>query len=188
MAEELKGKRIAFLATDGVEQIEYTQPWQAIEGAGAEAELVSTHDGEIRGFNHLEPGDSFRVHRTAADAKASDYDGLVVPGGVANPDFLRMDENAVRFVQDFFEQSKPVAAICHGPWILVEAGVVKGRTLTSFPSLRTDIRNAGGDWVDEEVCVDNGLTTSRKPSDLEAFCAKAVEEFAEGQHARQETA
>ena len=185
MAEELKGKRIAFLATDGVEQIEYTQPWEAIRNAGAEVELVSTHGGEIRGYNHLEPGDSFRVNRTAVEAQASDYDGLVLPGGVANPDFLRTDESAVRFVKDFFEQAKPVAAICHGPWTLVEADVVEGRTLTSFPSLKTDIRNAGGKWVDEEVCVDNGLTTSRKPSDLESFCAKAIEEFAEGKHGRQ---
>ncbi|MEX1081049.1 MAG: type 1 glutamine amidotransferase domain-containing protein [Halofilum sp. (in: g-proteobacteria)] len=185
MANELKGKRIAFLATDGVEQIEYTAPWDAVQAAGGQAELVSLQEGEIRGFNHLQPGDRFTVHRTVQSTQARDFDGLVVPGGVANPDFLRMDADAVRFVREFFEQSKPVAAICHGPWLLVEAGVVKGRTLTSFPSLRTDIENAGGHWVDREVCVDAGLTTSRKPDDLNAFCAKAVEEFAEGEHARQ---
>lgn len=185
MTEELKGKRIAFLATDGVEQIELTAPWDSVRNAGGEVELVSLKEGEIRGFNHLEPGDRFPVHRNAHSAQARDFDALVLPGGVANPDFLRMDADAVRFVREFFEQSKPVAAICHGPWTLVEAGVVKGRTLTSFPSLRTDIENAGGNWVDREVCVDNGLTTSRKPGDLDAFCAKAVEEFAEGEHARQ---
>ncbi len=185
MTDELKGKRIAFLATDGVEQVELTSPRDAIRGAGAAVELISLKQGEIRGYNHLEPGDRFPVDRSAQSTQARDFDGLVLPGGVANPDFLRMDADAVRFVREFFEQSKPVAAICHGPWTLVEAGVVKGRTLTSFPSLRTDIENAGGNWVDREVCVDNGLTTSRKPSDLEAFCAKAVEEFAEGEHARQ---
>jgi protease I len=182
MAEELKGRRIAFLATEGVEQVELEQPWKAIREAGAEVDLVSTEDGEVQAFNHLDKGDTFPVDKTVDDARAEDYDGLVLPGGVANPDFLRTDERAVAFARAFFEQDKPVAAICHGPWTLVEAGVLNGRTITSWPSLQTDIRNAGGTWVDEEVHVDNGLVSSRKPDDLPAFCAKAVEEFAEGRH------
>jgi deglycase len=188
MANELQGKKIAFLATDGVEQVELTEPWKAVEQAGGEPELVSIEPGEIQGVNHMDKGDTFRVDKTVADADAGEYDALVQPGGVANPDFLRMNEDAVRFVRAFFEQGKPVAAICHGPWTLVEADVVRGRTLTSWPSLKTDIRNAGGTWVDEEVQVDGGLVTSRKPDDLPAFCAKLVEEFAEGVHARQREA
>jgi protease I len=179
---QLDGKKIAFLATDGVEQVELTEPWEAVEKEGAKPELVSLEDGQILAFQHLEHGDRFDVDRTVSDANAGDYDGLVLPGGVANPDFLRADEDAVAFVRAFFEAGKPVGAICHGPWTLVEAGVVDGLTLTSFPSIRTDIRNAGGNWVDEEVHVDKGLTTSRKPDDLPAFCAKIVEEFAEGRH------
>lgn len=185
MSNELQGVRIAFLATDGVEQIELTRPWEAIKGAGAEVSLISTNTGQIQGFNHLDKGDTFQVDKSVADANPADYDGLVVPGGVANPDALRTDPGAVRFTRQFFEDHKPVAAICHGPWVLIEAGVVDGRTLTSWPSLQTDIRNAGGEWVDEEVHVDKGLVTSRKPDDLDAFCAKAVEEFAEGKHASQ---
>ncbi len=186
MAGKLDGKRIAFLTADeGVEQIELTSPWEAIEDAGAEVELLSPGGFEVQGFEHLDKGGTFHADRKVADADASDYDGLVLPGGVANPDQLRMDEDAVAFVRDFFEAGKPVAAICHGPWTLVEAGVVDGRTLTSFPSIRTDIRNAGGNWVDEEVHVDAGLVTSRKPDDLEAFNAKAIEEFAEGVHSEQ---
>ncbi len=185
MAGELQGKTIAFLATDGVEQIEYTEPRQAVEQAGGTAELVSVKPGQIQGFNHLDKGDTFPVDRVASGVSADDYDGLVLPGGVANPDFLRTDKDAVNFVRSFFEAGKPVAAICHGPWTLVEADVVKGRTLTSWPSLRTDIENAGGAWVDEEVHVDRGLVTSRKPDDLPAFNAKLVEEFAEGVHAEQ---
>jgi deglycase len=185
MAEELNGKKIAFLAAEGVEQVELTEPWQAVEQAGGSPELISVEDGEVQAFNHLDKADTFPVDKTAKEADASDYDGLVLPGGVANPDFLRTDEDAVRFVRDFFEQGKPVGVICHGPWTLVEAGVVKGRTLTSWPSLQTDLRNAGANWVDEEVVVDAGLVSSRKPDDLPAFCAKLVEELAEGEHADQ---
>jgi protease I len=184
MEKTLEGKRIAFLATDGVEQSEFIQPWEAVKAAGAEAELVSLEAGEIQAMNHDEKGEKLDVDKTTADAKPDDYDGLVLPGGVANPDRLRMDKKAVRFVKGFFEQKKPVAAICHGPWLLVEAGILKGRTVTSWPSLKTDITNAGGAWVDEEVHVDNGLVTSRKPDDLDAFCAKAIEEFREGKHQR----
>ena len=185
MANELQGKKIAFLAADGVEQVELTEPWQAIKDAGGEPELLSIAAGEIQAFNHLDHGDTFPVDTEVADANAADYDGLVLPGGVANPDFLRGDENAVGFVRDFFEQGKPVGVICHGPWTIVEAGVVKGRTITSWPTLRTDIVNAGGTWVDEEVCVDAGLVSGRKPDDLPAFCAKIVEEFGEGEHDEQ---
>ncbi len=185
MADELKGKKVAFLATDMFEQVELTEPWKALESAGAELELVSLKDGEIQGFNHYDKADKFKVDRTVEEANASDYDTLVLPGGVGNPDTLRRDENAVRFVRDFFEQGKPVGAICHAPWMLVEAGVVRGRTLTSFPSLQTDIRNAGGNWVDEKVVVDSGLVTSRKPDDLPAFNKKLIEEFAEGRHEEQ---
>jgi deglycase len=185
MADELKGKKIAFLATDMVEQAELTEPWQALEGAGAELELVSLEDGEIQGFNHYDKADKFKVDKRVEEADASDYDGLVLPGGVGNPDRLRADENAVAFVRDFFEQGKPVGAICHAPWLLIEAGVVRDRPLTSFPSLQTDVRNAGGKWVDQEVVVDSGLVTSRKPDDLPAFNEKLIEEFAEGRHEEQ---
>jgi protease I len=183
--QSIHGKRIAFLATDGFEQVELTEPWKAVEEAGGKSELVSIKSGQIQGMNHDEKADKFSVDKTIDQVSAEDYDGLVLPGGVANPDYLRVNEHAVDFVRDFFKQQKPVAAICHGPWTLVEAGVVEGRTLTSWPSLKTDIRNAGGNWVDKEVVVDEGLVTSRKPDDLKAFCAKAVEEFAEGKHAAQ---
>jgi protease I len=185
VAGELQGKTIAFLATDGVEQVEYTEPRKAVEQAGGTAQLVSLQPGKIQGFNHLDKGDTFPVDKAVSEASADDYAGLVLPGGVANPDVLRTDADAVQFVRSFFEAGKPVAAICHGPWTLVEADVVKGRTLTSWPSLRTDIENAGGAWVDEEVHVDRGLVTSRKPDDLPAFNAKLVEEFAEGVHDEQ---
>jgi protease I len=183
---KLDGKRIAFLvAPEGVEQVELTEPWKAVEGEGATPELISTDSGTVQAFNHLDKADTFDVDHVVGDVSASDYDGLVLPGGVASPDFLRMDEDAVGFARAFFEQAKPVAVICHGPWTLVEAGVLKGRTITSWPSLKTDIENAGGRWVDEEVVVDEGLVSSRNPDDLPAFCAKAVEEFCEGEHAEQ---
>jgi protease I len=184
MPGKLDGKRIAFVATDTVEQVELTEPWKAVEQAGGTPELLSIKEGEIQGFNHFDKADTFPVDRQVADADATEYDGLVLPGGVGNPDQLRTDENVQRFVRSFFEQGTPVAVICHGPWTLIDAGVVKGRTVTSWPSLRTDLRNAGANWVDEEVHVDDGLVTSRKPDDLPAFCRKLVEEFAEGTHER----
>jgi len=189
MSDELQGKRIAFLvANEGIEQVELESPWQAVKDAGGEPELIALEDGEAQAFNHLDKADTFPVDKTASEASADDYDGLVLPGGVANPDQLRTDEDAVAFARAFFEAGKPVGAICHAPWTLVEAGVVDGRTLTSWPSLKTDIENAGGSWVDEEVHVDQGFVTSRKPDDLEAFNAKIVEEFAEGVHEEQREA
>jgi protease I len=185
VADKLQGKRVAFLATDMVEQVELTEPWKAVEDEGGTPELVSLEEGEIQGFNHYDKADTFKVDRTVEEARADDYDALVIPGGVGNPDTMRLDENAVQLVRDFFEQGKPVGVICHGPWMLVEAGVVRGRKVTSWPSLQTDIRNAGGDWVDQEVVVDEGLVTSRKPDDLPAFNEKIVEEFCEGRHERQ---
>jgi protease I len=185
VAGELQGKKIAFVATDGVEQVEYTEPRRAVEQAGAEAHLISLQSGEIQGFNHLDKGDKFPVDKSVSEANVDEYDGLVLPGGVANPDVLRADRDAVQFVRSFFEAGKPVASICHGAWTLVEADVVRGRTLTSWPSIKTDIRNAGGTWVDEKVHTDRGLVTSRKPDDLPAFNAKIVEEFAEGVHTEQ---
>jgi protease I len=175
---DLNGKRIAFLATDMVEQVELTEPWKAVEEAGGQPELVSLEEGEIQGFNHYDKAGTFEVDRVVSEATADDYDGLVLPGGVGNPDTLRTDEDAVRFVRTFVEAGKPVAVICHGPWTLVEADVVRDRTLTSYPSVKTDIKNAGGNWVDQEVVVDDGLISSRNPHDLPAFCRTLVEEFA----------
>ena len=185
MGERLNGKRVAFLAADGVEQVELTEPWRAVEQEGGQPELISIEAGQIQGFNHLDKGDKFDVDKPVAEANPDDYDGLVQPGGVANPDFLRTNEDAVRFTRAFFEAGKPVAQICHGPWMLVEADVVRGRKVTSWPSVKTDLRNAGAEWVDEEVVVDNGLVTSRKPDDLPAFCDKLVEEICEGPHREQ---
>lgn len=182
---ELTGKKFAFLAAPGFEQIELTEPWDAVRQAGGKPELVSIQSGKIYAMNHHDKADTFKVDKTLDQVSADYYEGLVLPGGVINPDILRTDKKAVGFVRDFFTAGKPVAAICHGPWTLVEADVVRGRTLTSWPSLQTDIRNAGGAWVDEQVHVDNGLVTSRKPNDLPAFCKKMIEEFAEGIHKAQ---
>jgi protease I len=180
MSGELNGKKVAFLATDGVEQIELDEPRKAVEEAGAETVIVSLRSGEIQAFNHLDPGDKIKVDVTADSTDSTEFDALVLPGGGANPDLLRGDEDAVSFVKGFFEQNKPVGVICHGPWTLVEADVVRGRTLTSWPTLQTDLRNAGAEWVDEEVHVDGRLVSSRKPDDLPSFNRKVVEVFAGG--------
>jgi protease I len=183
MASELNGKKIAFLvAQEGVEEVELTKPWKAVEEAGGTPELIAPEQGEVQAFNHLDKGSTFDVDGTLAEATTSDYAGVVLPGGVANPDQLRTDGDAVEFLKRFFAEGKPVGVICHGPWTLVEADLVRDRKITSWPSLQTDIRNAGGEWVDEEVVVDQGLVSSRNPDDLPAFCAKIVEEFAEGRH------
>ena len=177
MPGELQGRKVAMLATDGVEQVEMTEPWKALEAAGAEVHLVSLKAGTIQGFNHLDKADTFDVKVAVDAANATDYVALVLPGGVANPDALRANARAVAFVREFMEADKPVAAICHAPWLLIEADAVRGRTLTSWPSLKTDIRNAGGDWVDKAVQVDQRLVTSRKPEDLPQFCRRMVTEF-----------
>ncbi len=182
MDKKLENKTVAIVATDGVEQVELTEPRKAVEEAGATVRLLSIKDGEIQGMHHDKPGDKLKVDGLVADAKVDDFDALILPGGVQNPDTLRMDEDAVKFVRDFVNSGKPVGVICHGPWVLVEADVVRGRRMTSWPSVRTDLRNAGAEVVDEEVVVDNGLVWSRKPDDLPAFCRKIVEEFAEGRH------
>ena len=178
MDAPLHGKTIAFLATDGVEQIELTRPWKDLQGAGAHLELVSLSEGEIDGYHHLDKAHSFPVDKTVQNVDVHDYDCLVLPGGVANPDALRMDHDAVKLVKQFFNKGKTVAAICHAPWTLIEADAVKNRTLTSWPSLKTDITNAGGHWVDEEVHYEDGLITSRNPDDLDAFSTKIVEVLA----------
>ena len=185
MASILKNKSVAFLVTDGFEQVELTKPWDAIKGSGAAVHLVSIKSGSVQGMHHEKPGDLFNVDKVISDVCASDYDALVLPGGVFNPDALRVNDEAVDFVRDFFKQHKPVAAICHGPWMLIEAGVVEGRRMTSWPSLKTDLTNAGAIWVDEECVCDQGLVTSRCPDDLPAFCKKAIEEIAEGKYAEQ---
>jgi protease I len=186
MSDQLQGKKIAILvANEGVEQVELTSPLAALREAGAEVDLLAPEEDVIQAFNHLDKGDTFTPDKLVGDANPDTYDGLVLPGGVANPDQLRTETDAVQFVRAFFEAGKPVGAICHGPWTLINADVVDGRTLTSWPSLQTDLRNAGAEWVDEEVHVDQGLVSSRKPDDLEAFNAKIVEEFAEGVHERQ---
>lgn len=182
---KLQGKRVAIVAADMVEQVELIEPRQALEDAGAETDLISLRPGTIQGLNHFDKADQLKVDRTIEEVDAAEYDALMIPGGVGNPDQLRGDENVVSFVRDFFDEGKPVAAICHGPWVLVEAGVVRGRKLTSWPTVQTDIRNAGGDWVDKEVVVDHGLVTSRQPDDIPAFNKKMIEEFGEGRHAQQ---
>jgi protease I len=181
---KLDGKRVAILAADMFERVELEKPRKALDDAGAQTEVISIHDGEIKGFDHFDPVNTVKVDRMVEEVSVDDYDALLVPGGVGNPDQLRMDENAVNFVRDFAVAGKPMAVICHAPWVLVEAGLARGRTLTSWPSLRTDIRNAGGDWVDQEVVVTDGIVTSRGPDDIPAFNEKMIEEFAEGRHAR----
>jgi protease I len=183
--QKLQGKRIAIVAADMVERVELIEPRKALQAAGADTDLISLKPGAIRTFNHFDPAESERVDKAVEEVDASDYAALMIPGGVGNPDQLRGDENMVAFVRDFFEQEKPVAAICHGPWVLIDAGVVRGRTMTSWPTLATDLRNAGASWVDKEVVVDSGLVTSRKPDDIPAFNEKMIEEFAEGKHAAQ---
>jgi len=183
MAEQkLKGKKVAILAADMFERVELEQPRKALEDAGAETEVVSIHSGEIQGFDHFDPANKIKVDKTVEEVSPDDYDALLIPGGVGNPDQLRGDENAVNFVRDFAQAKKPMAVICHGPWMLVESGVVRGRRVTSWPTLQTDIRNAGGEWVDKEVVVDEGIVTSRKPDDIPAFNKKMIEEFCEGVH------
>jgi protease I len=182
---KLDGKRIAFLATDGVEQVELTEPWKAIEGAGGTPELVSPKQGEIQAMEgDLDKKDTFEVDTAVSEANASDYDGLVLPGGTINPDKLRLEDDAIAFIRAFFDAGTPVGAICHGPWTLIDAGVVEGMKVTSWPSVKTDLENAGASWVDEECVLDRGLVTSRKPDDLPAFCEKIVEEFCEGEHSQ----
>jgi len=185
---KLKGKKVAIIAADMVERVELVEPRKALEQAGATTELLSIKPGKIDAFDHFDKAEQVKVDRLVEEADASDYDALMIPGGVGNPDQLRGDENVVSFVRDFFEAGKPVAAICHAPWVLVEAGVVRDRKLTSWPTLQTDIRNAGGNWVDKEVVVDSGLVTSRKPDDIPAFNKKMIEEFAEGVHTKQREA
>ena len=184
MAAELEGKRVAILVANGFEQVEMTEPKKALEEAGAETALISPEQGKVKGWKMTDWGDEFKVDIPLSDAKAEEFDALVLPGGVMNPDKLRRNEWALHFVRAFFESGKPIAAICHGPWTLIDADVVAGRKMTSYPSIQTDLKNAGANWVDEEVVVDNGLVTSRKPDDIPAFNRKMIEEISEGVHAR----
>lgn len=188
MAQNLTGKKVAILVADGFEQVELTEPKKALEAAGAQTEIVSPAEGKVKGWQHTEWGDELAVDVPLASADSSSYDALLLPGGVMNPDKLRADQQAVAFVRSFVEAGKPIAAICHGPWTLIEAGAVKGRTMTSWPSLQTDLSNAGATWVDEEVVTDNGLVTSRKPDDIPAFNRKMIEEIAEGRHDQRQQA
>jgi len=188
MAEKLNGKKVAILVPNGFEQVELTEPREALQEAGASTAIISPEDSEVKGWKHIEWGDKFPVDVALDDADSNDYDALLLPGGVMNPDKLRMNEKAVDFIKEFFTAGKPIAAICHGPWTLIEAEAVRGRTVTSWPSLKTDLRNAGAEWIDREVVVDNGLVTSRKPDDIPAFNDKMIEEFAEGGHHGQRAA
>ena len=183
--KQLAGKKVAILAADMFERVELEEPRKALEGAGARTEIVSIHDGEIKAFDHFDPAGTASVDKTVEEVSVGDYDALLIPGGVGNPDQLRGDENAVGFVREFAASKKPMAVICHGPWVLIDAGVARGRTLTSWPTVGTDLRNAGATWVDKEVVVDDGIVTSRKPDDIPAFNKKMIEEFAEGVHAKQ---
>lgn len=182
MKKDLSGKKVAILIADGFEQVEMTEPREALENAGAQTEIISIKDGEVKGWNHTEWGDVFPVNHVVGSVNADDYDALLLPGGVMNPDKLRKDKKAVSFVKDFFESGKPIASICHGPWVLVEADIVQGLNMTSYESIKTDVINAGGKWVDKEVVTDQGIVTSRKPDDIPAFNKKMIEEFAEGTH------
>src|SRR3954469_6052227 len=182
MAGKLTGKKVGILAADGVEEVELTKPRKALDDAGAQTSVVSIKSGKIQGMNHADKGETVAVDLTLSDAKPQEFDALMIPGGLMNPDSLRTTEEALEFVRHFFEEGKPVAAICHAPWVLIDAGVVRGRTLTSWPAIKTDVRNAGGNWVDEEVVVDNGLGTGRKTDDIPAFNHKMIEEFCEGRH------
>jgi len=184
MGNTLESKRIAVLAAEGVEQVELVEPRNALEQAGATTELISLETGQVQAMNHTDKGDTFPVDRTVEEVDVADYDGLLLPGGALNPDNLRMNEGAVRLVREFFDRGKPIAAICHAPWVLVEADIVRNLTVTSWPSLQTDVRNAGGTWVDKDVVVDQGIVTSRKPDDIPAFSSKMIEEFQEGRHER----
>ena len=184
MAKDLSNLKVAILVADGFEQQEMTEPRKALDEAGATTQIISPNEGEVQGWKHFDHADKFPVDVPLTEANADEFDALLLPGGVANPDQLRMKPEAVQFVKSFFDAGKPVAVICHGPWTLVEAGVVKGRTMTSWPSVKTDLINAGANWVDEEVVVDNGLVSSRNPGDIPAFNKKMVEEFAEGTHTR----
>lgn len=182
MANKLSGKNVAILAADGFEQVELTKPRAALDEAGAKTTVVSLRSGKIQGMNHADKGDTVTVDQTLGDAKPEEFDALMIPGGLMNPDALRSSEEALEFVRHFFREGKPVAAICHAPWVLIDASVIRGRTVTSWPAIKTDVRNAGANWVDQEVVVDNGLVTSRKPDDIPAFNKKMIEEFCEGRH------
>src|SRR3954462_7822062 len=182
MANELEGKKVAILVADGFEQVEMTKPREALDDAGAETRIVSLKSDKIQGMNHADKADKFDVDITLEDARPQDFDALMIPGGLMNPDTLRSTPEALEFTRHFFSEGKPVAAICHGPWVLIDADVVRGRKLTSWPAIKTDVRNAGGNWIDQEVVVDNGLVTSRKPDDIPAFNRKMIEEFCEGRH------
>ena len=188
MAKDIKNLKVAILVAEGFEQKELVEPRKALDDAGAKTQIVSPAEGEVEGWNHFDKGEKFPVDLPLAEANEGDFDALLLPGGVANPDQLRMNSEAVEFIRGFFDTGKPVAVICHGPWTLIEADVVRGRMITSWPSLKTDLRNAGAEWVDEEVVVDNGLVSSRKPDDIPAFNKKMIEEFGEGYHRGQHAA